>query len=306
MNIPVVNKYEFYFKTAYAASQKVNLPKTIPRELRQNIKDKESAKIFYSSLYNQLTAVITHFPKIEALSKFYTELVDTVVSIDDYKKSLGALNWARFMIKKLYYQFLKKKLSLKDYYGRANSVLKQVSKEFSFLETARKKFGKFPSVKNYPTVLLTGFPNVGKTSLLAKLTESRPEINSYPFTTKNINVGIMKIGNYKIQVIDTPGLLERPLEKRNVIEMKAIIALKYLADLILFIFDTSGASGFTVKQQEGLYNDIVSVFSKSKIFTVTNKSELDKSKKTDFHISCKTGEGISELKEFIRKKLLKS
>ncbi len=305
MNIPVVNSYDFYFDTAFRASNKVVVSRNTPYELRQIIRQKESAKTFYKSLYNQLTAVISHFPNVEALSKFYIELIDTVVGVDKYKKTLGAVNWAKFMVKKLYYQFLKKKISLKNFFGRSKSVLKQVSKDLIFLDEVRKKFSKFPSVKSVPTVLLAGFPNVGKTSLLSKLTSSRPEVNSYPFTTKNINIGVFKSGNYKIQVVDTPGLLERPLSKRNVIEMKAIIALKHLADIVLFLFDSSGASGFTLKEQEGLFKEVKNIFPKTSIFTVTNKCELDKSKKTDFYVSCKTNEGVSELKEFIIKKLIK-
>jgi nucleolar GTP-binding protein len=305
MNVPRVNSFDFYYDVAYNASQRVVLSvKGLDYETRKRLYERESAKRFYKSLYNQLTSIISHFPKIEELTKFYVELVDTVIGIDAYKKSLGAVNWARFMVKKLYFSFRKKELTLKQLYGRSKSVLKQVRKDFTFLDQTGKKMLKFPSVKKLPTVLLAGFPNVGKTSLLAELTTSRPEINSYPFTTKNINVGVMKAGNYKVQIVDTPGLLERPFEKRNVIEKKAIVALKHLADIILFVFDSSKTSGFSLKEQEKLFNEISNVFPKSKIYTVTNKCELDKSKKTKFYTSCKTGEGIKELKEFIIKKLV--
>jgi len=277
----------------------------IPFETRELIRRKESAKAFYNSLYSNIDSIIKHFPEVEKLSKFYEELVDVTIGIDSYKKNLGAINWAKFMVKKLYYLFLKRKIGLDELYGRSKSVLKQVSKNFEFLEKSRKQLSKFPSVKILPTVLLAGYPNVGKTSLLSELTESKPEINSYPFTTKDINVGMMKQDNYKIQVIDTPGLLERPFSGMNRIEKKAVTALKHLADIVLFIYDTSTTSGFAVKEQETLYKNVKTIFPEEKIYTITNKCELDKSKKTHFYVSCITGEGIKELKEFIIKKLLK-
>lgn len=303
MKIPKVNEFDFYFETAYNASRKVVVPKHLPREMKKGYIEKESAKVFFNSLYGQLDSVITHFPKIEDLSPFYIELVEVVTGVDIYKKKLGSINWAKFMVKKLYYSFVRKKLSLKDFYGRSKSVLKQVSKDLVFLENVRKKFLKFPSVKSIPTVLLAGFPNVGKTSLLSSLTSSNPEINSYPFTTKEINVGVFEYDNFKVQVIDTPGLLERPLEKRNVIELKAITALKHLANIVLFLFDTSDNSGYTILEQENLLKSIYSIFPKKKVFTVTSKCELDKSKKTDFYVSCKEKIGINDLKKELVNKL---
>lgn len=305
MNIAKVEAFDHYFDTAYRASGKVVIPKNVPRELRRRLYEKQMAKVFYNSLYKQLTSVIKRFPRVEDLTPFYTELIETVIEIDKYKKSLGAINWARFMVKKMYFSFLKKKVTVKQLYGRSKSSLKQVKKEFLFLENSRKKMLRFPSVKSLPTVLIAGFPNVGKTSLLSKITSSKPEVNSYPFTTKNINIGVLVSKNYKIQVVDTPGILEGSLRERNVIEKKAIVALKHLASVILYIFDSSGTSGFLIKDQKNLFKEVKILFKGKEIYTVTNKCELDKSLKTDFYISCVTNEGIDDLKKFLIKTLLK-
>ncbi|MDD2678490.1 MAG: 50S ribosome-binding GTPase [Candidatus Nanoarchaeia archaeon] len=296
MNIPSVGSHSFYFDTAYNSAKKVVLQGKLSFMDKKRITTIVKAKKFYESLYSQLTAIITHFPDVDKTSKFYQELIESALSIDEYKKSLGAINWSRSMVKKLYFSFKKKEISLQELFGRSKSVLKQVSKDLEFLKKARTHFASFPSIKNLKTALLAGFPNVGKTSILAELTDSKPEINSYPFTTKKINIGIMKMNSQKIQIIDTPGLLERPIEKMNKIEMKAIIALKHLADLILFIFDSSGMSGFETSEQKKLYESIKKLFPDKKIFTITNKCEEDKSIKTDFYVSCKTKEGISILK----------
>ena len=55
-------------------------------------------------------------------------------------------------------------------------------------------------------VVLIGLPNVGKSQLLAALTDATPEIANYPFTTKTPNIGMMKFENIQIQLVDTPAI----------------------------------------------------------------------------------------------------
>jgi nucleolar GTP-binding protein len=299
MNIPAVADYKFYFETAYNTTKKVVITGHPTFGEKKKLITNIKAKRFFESLYSQLTALILHFPDADKASKFYQELMESAMSIDEYKKHLGAINWARSAIKKLFYSFRKKEIELNVFFGRSKDVLKQVSRDFDYLKKARQHLAKFPSVKSLKTALLTGFPNVGKTSILSLLTESKPEINNYPFTTKSINIGIMKIDNQKIQIIDTPGLLERPLEKLNKIEMKAIIALKHLADLILFVFDPSESSGYKMTEQKKLHKKIKELFPEKKMIVIANKADLTKEFNQGIKVSCKTGEGINELKSQI-------
>ena len=301
MNIPSVADYVFYFDTAYGTTRRIMIGGHPTFGEKKKLITNIKAKRFYESLYSQLSSIIEHFPDVDRVSKFYQELIESAMSIDDYKKHLGAINWSRSMVKKLFYSFRKKGISLSDFFGRSKDVLKQVSKDLEYLEKARQHLAKFPSVKSLKTALLTGFPNVGKSSILSLITDSKPEINSYPFTTKTINIGFMKMNNQKIQIVDTPGLLERPFEKINKIEMKAIIALKHLADLILFIFDSSGSSGYKIEEQQKLYEKIKELFPDKKVITINNKCDLSRDMKADIYVSCKTNEGINELKSMIFK-----
>lgn len=50
-------------------------------------------------------------------------------------------------------------------------------------------------------------------------------------------------------MIDTPGLLDQPLEQRNVIEMQAITALAHLQAAVLYFFDLSEQCNFTLMEQ---------------------------------------------------------
>jgi len=53
-----------------------------------------------------------------------------------------------------------------------------------------------------------GFPNAGKSSLLACLTNATPAVAAYPFTTKIPNLGVIQSGNTQVVLADIPGLIE--------------------------------------------------------------------------------------------------
>ena len=109
----------------------------------------------------------------------------------------------------------------------------------------------FPTIKtSVPTVALAGFPNVGKTTLLYKLTGSKPEINEYAFTTKGINVSYIKTPKKRIQILDTPGTLNR-IDKMNYIERQAYLAMKLCTDMIVYVFDLTLT--YPLDEQKKLY-----------------------------------------------------
>ena len=158
---------------------------------------------------------------------------------------------------------------------------------------------KFPSIQDVPTIVIAGYPNVGKSSLLRHLSAAKPEIAIYPFTTKQVIVGHIKIkekySTKTFQIIDTPGLLDRPLSKRNDIEKQAIAALAHLADLIVFMIDPSETCGYSLKDQYNMLDQIKNLFGDVPIVVVENKADLKKTESSTFKISCENKEGIEEL-----------
>lgn len=52
-----------------------------------------------------------------------------------------------------------------------------------------------------------------------------------------------------LQVVDTPGILDHPLEERNTIEMQAVTALAHLQCCVLYFIDISEQCGYTIKEQ---------------------------------------------------------
>lgn len=268
---------------------------------------------FVTYLTSRLESYVKFFPSIDKLPLFYQEIIDIKIDKNNLKKSLGAIDWARKTILKIYskqssalkktgnIEFLKQKQ--KEIYGRISSIIKQVNKNLIFLSKAQKILRTFPDIKDIPTVVIAGYPNVGKSSLIRHLSSAKPEISMYPFTTKQIFVGhLEKIVHYEkkqYQIIDTPGLLDRPLSKRNNIEKQAIAALRYLADLIVFIFDPSETSGYHMNEQIMMFENIKKLFSDVPLITVENKIDITHSDSSNLKISCFTGVGIQKLREEI-------
>ncbi len=182
-------------------------------------------------LVSNLSKICSGFPSFDDLSLFQRDVLLLRFEIDDIKQSLGGVNWGMNTIRRLGVEYSKKTSEWRQFYARVNSVFDKISKDLDFLEEVRKFLREMPMVRDMFTVCITGFPNVGKSTLITKITESKPEINSYAFTTKRINIGYFD----NIQVMDTPGALGR--EKVNSIEQLAFYAIKDVANILVFVFD---------------------------------------------------------------------
>jgi nucleolar GTP-binding protein len=251
----------------------------------ERIKQLEIARVnaIRNSLSGSLSTILKSFPNISSLPPFYYELVRTAIDYYQLKKSLGTMNWGRERVSLLHSQYLARIGKLTDFgrmqqvrrefVGRASSVFYQMDRAFTFLEQARRTMKGFPTIKTGTrTVVITGFPNVGKTTLLFKLTGSKPEISDYAFTTKRLNVSYFSFGREKIQVVDTPGTLNR-FNKMNMIEKQAYLAMKYCADLFVYVFDLT--EPYPIADQEKMYA-IVKRFDRETIVYLSKADILGK------------------------------
>lgn len=155
------------------------------------------------------------------------------------------------------------------------SIMKRQADSLSYLEQVRQHLSRLPSIDpTAKTILLCGFPNVGKSSFLNKITRADVDVQAYPFTTKSLYVGHTEFKYQNWQVIDTPGILDRPLEERNTIEMQSITALAHLRSVILYIVDFSEQCGYSIQQQLELYSSIKPLFVKKPVFIINNKTDV--------------------------------
>lgn len=215
-----------------------------PHDIRMRLTDEKRIEVVSSRLCGELNAIITQFPSYENLPPFYQKLFDVVVDRNKYKKSLGALSWVCKKLKALERNSVRTvHRGLPDasnhFLGRTSSYVKRVEGELDYLNGVSRVLASFPVVKELPTLVVAGYPNVGKSTFVRNLTGSKVEVASYPFTTKGILVGYVKKRHQSIQVIDSPGLLDRPMGERNSIELQAVLALRELAGRVFFIVDPS-------------------------------------------------------------------
>lgn len=162
----------------------------------------------------------------------------------------------------------------KTAYGRMSARARSLAPCLDYLAELAPKLKEVPAIKfGIPTVVIAGYPNVGKTTLLKALTGSAPEIRPFPFTTKTIQLGYYESHWKQVQVIDTPGLLDRPMEKKNPIELKAIEAIKHLAHVIVFIVDPTTTCGFLLDEQVALLGQIKQMFPAPIVVTI-NKTDI--------------------------------
>ena len=124
--------------------------------------------------------------------------------------------------------------------GRMCTLMRKQKSTLSYLEEVRKHLARLPSIDpNTRTLLVCGFPNVGKSSFMNKVSRANVDVQPYAFTTKSLFVGHMDHKYLRWQVIDTPGILDHSLEERNTIEMQSVTALAHLQCSILYFIDIS-------------------------------------------------------------------
>ena len=106
------------------------------------------------------------------------------------------------------------------------SQLKKCSGSLQRLKEVAKFIAGLPGIDlEEPIAIVSGPPNAGKSTFVSTVSSAKPEVATYPFTTKRGIVGHAEVEGRRVQVVDTPGLLDRPLEEMNEVERRAVAAL---------------------------------------------------------------------------------
>jgi len=166
---------------------------------------------------------------------------------------------------------------------------------------SQKKGSKaqFSVKKGEMQIVLVGLTNSGKSAILSTLTNANPRIASYGFTTQEPEVGILYYENCQIQIIDLPAIGSDNFDT----------GIINTSDTALLVVEKIHEIPEVEKVLIKFKGKKIIVFNKIDIYDDNTKRKIEatlKSKKYNFvMISCKTGEGLEELKEKIFKSFSK-
>ncbi len=174
-------------------------------------------------------------------------------------------------------------------------------------------------LKTIADVGLVGFPNVGKSTILSKLTSARPKIANYHFTTLSPNLGVCDYYDNQFVIADIPGLIEGASDGAGL----GIEFLRHIerTRMLVHVVDISGVEGrdpyddyLKINQELKKYGELnklkqIIVANKTDMFGAEEQFTAFKEKIGKRHkivpVSAITGKGLDQLKKEIYQTLSK-
>ena len=290
-------------------------------------------KFTQETFTEKLSLILDGFPRLQDIHPFHKDLLNTLYDADHFRIALGQLSTAKHLIEIVsrdYVRLLKYAQSLfqckqlkRAALGRMATICRRLKDPLLYLDQVRQHLGRLPSIDpNTRTLLICGYPNVGKSSFLKSVTRADVDVQPYAFTTKSLFVGHFDYKYLRFQAIDTPGILDHPLEEMNTIEMQSITAIAHLRSAILYFMDLSEQCGYTVQAQVQLFQSIKPLFANKLVFIVINKIDVTRPEDLDeetqaqvqgllkagdvemLQLSCTTSEGVQEVKNAACERLI--
>lgn len=119
---------------------------------------------------------------------------------------------------------------------------------------------------------LVGFPNAGKSTFISKISNAKPKIADYPFTTLTPNLGIVRFGDFNSFVVaDIPGLIENASKGKGLGSQ----FLKHIERTKILVFMLDPSSGDITEQYNKLLHELKqhdkSILNKESIILITKK-----------------------------------
>ncbi|MDK6029108.1 50S ribosome-binding GTPase [Ignisphaera sp. 4213-co] len=248
---------------------------------------------------------IARLPPKENLNSFYADLLD-IATHGRYNELRKQASLAVKVISSMWKEYRSKILSSglnaknvsREFVGRILSIVKrkvklvELTKEISYVakNTPCIDFSK-------PLIIVAGMPQVGKSTFVGAVSSAKPKVSPYPFTTKNVIIGHIKLGEVVIQVMDTPGILDRPIKEMNDIERRAVAALRNLKAVVLYFMDPSPDAYYSFEQQVAVLKNVEELIGKEKIIVVFNKIDKLSKELLEKHKKVVMGMGYSKLVE---------
>ncbi|PLB34179.1 putative GTPase NOG1 [Aspergillus candidus] len=278
-------------------------------------------------------AILDGFPRLQDIHPFHKDLMNTLYDADHFRIALGQVSTAKHLIETVsrdYVRLIKYAQSLfqckqlkRAGLGRMATICRRLKDPLVYLEQVRQHLGRLPAIDpNTRTLLICGYPNVGKSSFLRNITRADVDVQPYAFTTKSLFVGHFDYKYLRFQAIDTPGILDHPLEEMNTIEMQSITAIAHLRSAVMYFMDLSEQCGYSVSDQIKLFSSIRPLFANKIVFIVINKIDVRRPEDLEpeyqqelqdilksgdvelLQLSCTTTEGVTNVKNAACDKLL--
>lgn len=252
---------------------------------------------------DNLGNVVDGWPDFNRMDPFYYELADALVDVDELRQNLSDLSWASRKAAEIRDSYQSKvhgeleiaKKHRKQAFARLADVVESVDDALQAVQSAATTLKDLPEIDpDDPTIVVAGYPNVGKSSFVNSVTRAQNETATYPFTTTRINIGHFTQDRIRYQLVDTPGVLDRPPEDRNEIESQAMSALEHVADCVLVLIDPSEQCGYPLEKQLSLRDEIKGQFDVP-VLTIGNKKDVATNDESDYEMSVTEDEGVDDV-----------
>lgn len=169
-------------------------------------------------------------------------------------------------------------------------------------------------LRNIANAGLVGYPNAGKSTLLGAISNSKPKVASFPFTTLQPSIGVMETEDFsKVTVADIPGIIEGAHNNKGLGHQFLRHIMR--CQLLLFVVDTAGSEGRSpiddiekLRTEISLYDKILA---QQDWIIIANKTDLDEAKENIellqdrypkikiIPISAQKGEGMDSFKSYL-------
>ncbi len=222
---------------------------------------------------------------LDSLHPFYWRIIEIDFDKRKIRDSLRCISRARRVSREFYDKYrihlmaAENKRELfkagSEARGRILSLYKKCRRSLDYLRNLVIFIQHLPGIEaELPTIIVAGAPSTGKSTFIRSVSRAQPKVAPYPFTTTSIHIGHAYVEDDKIQVIDTPGLLDRDINEMNPVERRAIAALKELPGVVLFLIDVSGDRYMSIARQFNLLNTVKELIEDKQIIIGINKIDI--------------------------------
>jgi len=166
-------------------------------------------------LSDNLENVVVSWPDFGFdVEPFYYELADAIVDVDRLRQALSQVMWASRQIEDLRDEYTTKirnsdvdtaRKHRKQAFARMADVMDQIEDDLRYIGDSRDQLKVLPDIRpDEPAIVIAGYPNVGKSSFVNRVTRASNQIAEYPFTTKGVQIGHFERDHVRYQIVDTP------------------------------------------------------------------------------------------------------